>query len=109
MPNLSLRDQLLERAGGFLESHAIGSAAILIGVRQPVEQHHGTVGPMQLVEVDVIGLQPLQRALDGIKNVLAVEASDLAVAKPGHGGAAHDLGGEHDVFARSPSRETTRR
>jgi site-specific DNA recombinase len=54
---------------------------------------------VELVEVDVVGLQPLQRGVDGPPNV---EGGQFVVVRPGvavGGHVAVDLGGQHDLVA----------
>ena len=56
---------------------------------------------MQLVKVDMIGLQALQRMVDGVKNVLAVEPRRSAVAIPMRIGAPDHLARQHDLVTLS--------
>ena len=57
------------------------------------------VREMNLVEVDTVGLQPLERLVDGIEDVGANELRGPATAEPLIGGASDHLGGEDDVVA----------
>ena len=57
-----------------------------------VDRRH-RVGAVQLVEIDMIGLQPLQAAIDRVHDVAARGAA--LVGALAHG--AMDLGGDHDI------------
>ena len=55
---------------------------------------------MQLVEIDVIRAEPLQRALDGVENILAVQPRHRAArAQPVHRAAAGDFGRDDEIVA----------
>ena len=50
---------------------------------------------MDLVEVDVVGLQAAETGIHGVHDVTAGDACVIAAGT----GAAEDLGGDDDVFA----------
>lgn len=73
--------------------------AILVeGVIAPVlaEMEMAAVWPVDLIEVDVIGLQPLQAGINScidIGGIRTLSAAQIFAARAG------DLGGEHDILA----------
>ncbi len=74
-----------------------GAHHVVEGAQGLVHRRLG-VGVVDLVEVDVVGAEAAQRALDGVEDVLAGGA---AVPGPGaHGAGA--LGGDHEVVAPAP-------
>ena len=60
---------------------------------------HDPLREMDLVEVDIVGLQPLQRFVDRVENVGAHQLRRPVAAKPGARRAPHHLGGEDDLVA----------
>jgi len=62
----------------------------------PAEVVGAPVGPVQLVQVNVVGLQPAQAAFDGLQQRGLGDGA--AVTDPGLAGAGH-LGGEDDLVA----------
>ena len=76
-----------------------GPHHVVEGAQRLVNRRLG-VGVVDLVEVDVVGAEAAQRALDGVEDVLAGCA-----AVPGAGAhGARALGGDHEVVA--PASET---
>ena len=57
------------------------------------------IGVVELVEIDVVGPQPAERALDRVEDVLARGAP--VPGPPAHRAGA--LGGDHDVVAPRPA------
>ncbi len=71
---------------------------VVIGIVMETETGIAAVGPVELVEVDIVGLQAIQRTFHGGVDVLTRMAR--AVTNPGHGiCASGDLGGQNDVLA----------
>jgi hypothetical protein len=59
-----------------------------------------TIGPVDLVEIDVIGAQPLQALVDRLQDMRAAEFGRRAVvAKPGIRRTSDDLRGEDHLVA----------
>jgi hypothetical protein len=79
-------------------------------IELPLAEHRlVALRPVQLVEVDVVRLQALQRTLDGGADVGAVHGW-RAVANPVQVAArAGDLGGEHDLVALPVASASARR
>jgi hypothetical protein len=76
-----------------------GGGGLLGGVVvQRAKSRHVTLGPVDLVEVDHIGLQPAQAAFARGNDVRGGHA--LVLAHPGHAaGRPRHLGGQHQLFA----------
>src|SRR5687767_12524 len=56
------------------------------------------IGPMQLVEINMVGVEPLEREVDSCLDLLPVDrpaAADIGAARAG------DLGGHNDLVAIS--------
>src|SRR3546814_7571645 len=62
----------IERVQGFLDRRLGG--AVLVPIAEAAEVVGGAVRPVELIEVDMVRLQPLQARLDRRLDVLAVEA-----------------------------------
>lgn len=65
------------------------------------ERQHGAIGSVQLVEIDIVGAQPLEAVVELGVDVASIEpvaaATELArIARPARPG---DLGGEYDPLA----------
>lgn len=74
--------------------------AALVEARRVRAPCHRSVGEMDLVEVDIVGLQPLQALVDGFLDLPAIDPSrPLIVAEPVIGRAADHLGGEDHLVA----------
>ena len=75
-------------------AHFAGADEVVEGAKGLV-LGYGQAGPVQLVEVDAVGLEPAQRVLTGFDDVIA---RDAPVIRP----LAHlavDLGGQNDFVA----------
>jgi len=71
-------------------------------VAELAEEVGGPVGPVQLVEVDVVGLQAPEAVVQRLEQVLAREVQATCADMRGPGGTARragGLGGQHDVVA----------
>ena len=74
--------------------------ALLGRIELPLAEHRLVAfRPVQLVEVDVIGLQPLQRTVDGGADVGAVHGRRAAANPVEIARRAGDLGRDHDLLA----------
>ncbi|MNP13392.1 hypothetical protein D3C76_1056710 [compost metagenome] len=86
----------VQRFQGFLQR---GEVLFAVLVSQLAEEVGAALRPVQLVEVDPVGLQPLQAGVEGGDDVLAVvlqlAVADMADAVAGAG----DLAGEDPVVA----------
>ena len=102
--DLAFLDQPVERAERVFDRHrvVIGRQAG-VGRAALAEQADAPVGPVQLVEVDLVRAQALQRPFQGVADVGLVEARALAVGvEPVRGATSADLGGEHESIAAAP-------
>ena len=70
--NLSLFNQLLEYCQSVMDWRRI--RVLLVKVSEFTKIVCRPVWPVQLIKIDIIGLQSLQAALDGIDEVLFIEA-----------------------------------
>ncbi len=100
MAHLAGAHEVLQHRQGFLDRH--GVLVFDPRVVQLAERGRGAVGPVELIQVQVVRLQPLQAGVQRRGQVLAVQEG-LAVADvAGTLGVAHgagDLAGQHDVVA----------
>jgi hypothetical protein len=93
-------DQVLERIQRLFDGRGVFVGHM--GVAQLAKVVGGAVGPVQLVQVDVVGLQALQALVHGFEQVGLVEGQ---AATPDVAGAqrlpcrAGGFGGQHDVLA----------
>ena len=71
------------------------------------EGGEGSTRPMKLVEIDVIGLEPLQGRVDRLKHIGLGRQGDafFLVTEPCVGCDADDLGGEDHLVAVFPAGE----
>src|SRR5262245_45559917 len=70
---------------------------------EALEDAHRLVGPVELVEIDTVGLEALQARLDRLHDLaLALPRRRLVLAEPHHLAAARDLGRDHHLVARLP-------
>ena len=96
VPDLPGFHQPVQRVQRLLDRDLAAVAAMggRAGLRP--EHRHGTVRPVELVEIHVVGLQPAQRGVDRLVDVPGVEPRQAAVRpQPGPAGRPRDLGGEH--------------
>jgi hypothetical protein len=97
MADLARLDQVGERAERLLDRHAVLLRRVHIA--EPAEAVDQPVGRMGLVDIDVVGLQALERAVERGNDVGPVEPSP-AVAHMRHGVVhAGHLGRQHDLPA----------
>ncbi|CAH0314002.1 hypothetical protein SRABI70_04823 [Pseudomonas sp. Bi70] len=96
MADLAGLDLLFQRFEDFLDR---GGVAVLVLVAELAEEIGRALRPVQLVEVDPVGLQALEAGVQGGDDVLAV-VLELAVADMGDAIAgAGDLAGQNPVGA----------
>ena len=85
MTDLPSLDELAERAQRILDGYGVvrfRNVAEHVAARP--EEAHLPIGPVELVEVDVVGLQALQRLVDRVVDIGLVEACAPAVGpEPG--------------------------
>ena len=78
-----------------------------VHVFEAVENAHRPVGPVKLIEVDVIGLRPFEARIDDLSDLATALRSRRAIsAEAIKGVAASDLGGDKNLVAllwREPS------
>ena len=97
---LAFADQFGERFQLGADRRAV---ALLVGLVLPLPEHRLVAfRPVQLIEVDVVGLQALQRAFDGGADVGAVDCQRAAADPVEVAAGAGDLGGNDDLFPRLP-------
>ena len=94
---------LHEAPGGFVAAADGPHLALLhqAGQRlQSVLLAHAVVGPVGLVEVDVVGLQPAQAGLAGLDDLAAVQGGEAAAHRRAEPAVARagDLGGQDDFI-----------
>ena len=105
MADLAGLDEIIQRAERLLDRHLVRRIMQPIGIAAGAEQLRGAVGPVQLVEVDIIRPQPLQRGFERLGDMGAVQPGRAAlrpqvgIAPPRH------LGGEDHPIARAAERE----
>lgn len=98
--NLAGLDETAQRFERFFDRNFVALCRPPIGRAACAPKRKRAIRPMQLVKVDVVGLQPLERALDRMIDILGVEngsgargAQPIGVAAPG------DLGGDDRLIA----------
>src|SRR3546814_11120837 len=98
MAHLAGLHHRIERVQGFLDRRLGG--AVLVPIAEAAEVVGGAVRPVELIEVDMVRLQPLQARLDRRLDVLAVEAR-LAATDIGEALSvgADALGGDDNLAA----------
>ena len=107
--HLAARDQRRQHAEDLVDRVAVAFERQIV---EAFEHAHRPVGPMQLIEIDIVGLEPLEAALDrSIDLRRAVPRRRCVFAQPGHLAAAGDLGRDHHLvalFARGKPRADDR-
>src|SRR3569832_593821 len=94
--DLARAHQLAQCVQGLGDGHGVVVRVVLIA--EMAEEVGLAVGPVQLIEVDVIGLQAFQAGVEGEAEVVGIETR-IAVAYPGEfGAAACGLGREDHVL-----------
>ena len=100
MANLARLHEFGHRLERFLDRNLVPLAQAPVGRAARAPERQRTIGPVQLIEIDIVGAQPLQGALDRIGDVLAVQDRALAIGPHPVGvAAARDFGGDDDPVA----------
>lgn len=100
--HLASLHQAVERVERLLDRDLVGMRL----ARGAAKQRHGAIGPVKLIEIDIVRLKPPQRAFDGLVDVARVEAGGLAVGtEPGIGAASDDLRREDHLVAGAAALE----
>ena len=95
--DLAAGDELAQYAEDLVDGMAV---ALQMEVIEAFEHAHRPVRPVQLVEVDVIGLKALEAALDRLHDLgRALPRRGPILAQPGHLAPAGDLGRDHHFVA----------
>jgi hypothetical protein len=95
--DLARLNEIIQGGEGFQQRRRL--RALGMRVAQPAEEIGVPVGPMQLVEVDVIGLQTFEAGVQGGRDLRPGETGS-AVTNPGQPiGPSHDFGGDDQLIA----------
>jgi len=101
MADLAGLDLFIEHCKGFFDGNGV-RVVIGIGIFADAEEVAGAIGPMQLVQVQVVGVQPAQAPFQSGDDVLAVVVrqaiADVCLAT-GVAGRAGDLAGQDEPVA----------
>ena len=96
-PDLALLYELAEHAENDLDGMAL---ALLVHIVEALEDAHRPVRPMKLIEVDIVGLEPLEAPVQRLDKLRpALPPGRAVLAQPGHFRAADGLGGDHHFVA----------
>mmetsp|Transcript_48933 Transcript_48933/g.122282 ORF Transcript_48933/g.122282 Transcript_48933/m.122282 type:complete len:354 (+) Transcript_48933:383-1444(+) len=105
--DLASLDQLADRADALVEGDVVLVVVGALKLEGP-KGRRVPLGPVQLVEVEVFGLEPLERGVARLEDLVARQPRVLVLAwgdlpvgdNPPAGAAPRDLGGEEDLGAR---------
>src|SRR5699024_10405256 len=96
--DLAFLDQASQLAETIFQRHRVVLRVVF--VFEAAEEVGAPVGPVQLVEIDVVGLQPAQAGLERVADLLWGQAPFRAAgAKPVHGAAPGRLAEQHHFVA----------
>ncbi len=102
--DLAIRDQRAERIEDVVDRVGVAGQAHIF---EPLENAHGAVRPMELIDVDVIRLEPRQALVDCLIDLrCALPGQNRVVAQPiDHGATARDLRGDQHLVPCLAARE----
>jgi hypothetical protein len=105
--HLAGADEIAQHLQRVLERSEVRLVGVLVA--QMAKEVGGTAGPVHLIEVHVVGLQPLEAAVDRLHEVPAVESVVAAtdVVQPQNVARARYLGGQDDAVAAAPLPDPT--